>query len=169
MTTAQTRNKHLRKLNHGDTSSTSLQYRLPAALPGSYTAAMKISAAATVFQVSNLEASIAFYKDILGFQEDFRFGPYAGVSSGECCFHLCAHHHWKRPVGGGAATIFAEEVDTFCQTIQTRGAVILGGPADQEYGLRDFVTHDPDGNILTFSCPLREEPGALEDSSVHAK
>ena len=125
---------------------------------------MKISAAATVFQVSDLEASIAFYRDVLGFKEDFRFGSYAGVSSGECCFHLCAHHHWKRPVGGGAVTLFAEEIDTFCQAIQSRGAVILGGPADQEYGQRDFVTSDPDGNILTFSCPLRESWASKEAS-----
>jgi hypothetical protein len=106
--------------------------------------------------------------EVLNFREDFRFGPYAGASSGECYFHLYAHHPWKRPIGDGAVTIYAEEVDSFCLTIRSRGAVILEGPSDQKYGLRDFVTSDPDGNIQTFSCPLPEWKNAPLKSSVHS-
>jgi hypothetical protein len=30
----------------------------------------------------------------------------------------------------------------------------LAEPTDETYGLRNFVTRDPDGNILTFAAPL---------------
>jgi catechol 2,3-dioxygenase-like lactoylglutathione lyase family enzyme len=123
---------------------------------GGYTAVMKVSGSATVFQVSNLEAALNFYCDVLGFEEDFRFGPYAGVHLGEFCLHLCAHTTWSRPIGGAMAGVFADEVDVYCAEIQQRGARIKGEPADQEYGMREFVVSDPDGNLLTFGCPLPE-------------
>ena len=121
---------------------------------------MKISGSSTVLQISDLEAAIAFYCDVLGFEVDFRFGPYAGVSLGECSLHLCAHTIWKRPVGGGAVGLYADEVDAYCATIQTKGATIRSLPADQEYGMRDFVTNDPDGNVLTFGCSMSKSVNA---------
>jgi len=115
---------------------------------------MEIKAAATVFQVERLESALSFYIGVLGFQEDFRFGPYAGVHLGEFCLHLCAHDTWKRPLGGGMATVFCDEVDGYHAELSVRGAEIPLAPADQPYGMRDFVLRDPDGNLLTFSCPL---------------
>ena len=108
----------------------------------------------TVFQVADIEVAVAFYRDTLGFTVDFRYDNYAGVYLGELQLHLCAHTIWSRPVGGGAVVIIADEVDTYCATIKQRGAPILLEPTDEPYGLRDFVTRDPDGNILTFSAPL---------------
>jgi catechol 2,3-dioxygenase-like lactoylglutathione lyase family enzyme len=109
---------------------------------------------ATVFQVANIPAALAFYRDTLGFTEAFRYDNYAGITLGEVQIYLCAHDIWKRPLGGGAVVILAEEVDNYCALIRTRGATIRAEPADQFYGLRDFVTNDPDGNVLTFSAPL---------------
>ena len=109
---------------------------------------------ATVYQVADIESALAFYRDVLGFTVDFRYDNYAGVFLGKCELHLCTHTIWSRPLGGGAVVIIAEEVDTYCATIKQRGAPILLEPTDEPYGLRDFVTRDPDGNILTFSAPL---------------
>ncbi len=117
---------------------------------------MKITGAATVFQVSNLEASLDYYRGVLGFEKDFLFGTYAGIHFGELCLHLCAHTFWNRPCGGGAVSVFADEVDQYCADIEARGAKIEGRPANREYGMRDFVVSDPDGNLLTFGCPLPE-------------
>jgi catechol 2,3-dioxygenase-like lactoylglutathione lyase family enzyme len=119
---------------------------------------------ATVFQVADIEVAVAFYCDVLGFTEDFRYDNYAGVYLGPAkvtslalpttYLYLCAHTIWNRPIGGGAVVIIGEEVDDYCATIKQRGAPILLEPTDEPYGLRDFVTRDPDGNVLTFSAPL---------------
>jgi catechol 2,3-dioxygenase-like lactoylglutathione lyase family enzyme len=106
----------------------------------------------TVFQVADIPAAVAFYRDILGFTEDFRYDNYAGVYLGKIEIHLCEHTIWNRPLGGGAVVIIAKEVDDYCALLRQRGANILADPADQYYGLRDFVLADPDGNILTFSA-----------------
>jgi catechol 2,3-dioxygenase-like lactoylglutathione lyase family enzyme len=115
---------------------------------------MQPTSSATVFQVADIEVAVAFYRDVLGFTEDFRYDNYAGVFLGEFQMHLCAHTVWSRPVGGGAVVIIAEEVDDYCAAIRERSATILLEPTDELYGLRDFVTRDPDGNVLTFSMPL---------------
>jgi catechol 2,3-dioxygenase-like lactoylglutathione lyase family enzyme len=119
-----------------------------------YTAAMKINAAATVFQVTDLESSLRFYREVLGFELDFEFGPYAGIHMGEMSLHLCAHDTWMRPVGGGAVSVFCDEVDLFYNAVKSRGATIRLAPTDESYGMRDFVVSDPDGNVLTFGCEL---------------
>jgi uncharacterized glyoxalase superfamily protein PhnB len=118
---------------------------------------MKISAASPVLQVKNLQAALAFYRDVLGFTEDFRYDDYAGIHRDELCLHLCAHAIWKRPVGGSAISIFCDEVDQYCADIKARGATIRSEPADQYYGLRDFVISDPDGNVLTFGCDMPDD------------
>jgi len=115
---------------------------------------MQPTSAVTVLQVADISTALAFYRDVLGFAEDFSYENYAGVCLGEVQIYLCAHDIWKRPVGGGAVVIIAEEVDDYCALIRQRGATIRAEPADQFYGLRDFVLSDPDGNVLTFSAPL---------------
>ena len=46
-----------------------------------YTAAMKVSAASTVLQVKDIPEALRFYCEVLGFEKDFEFGPYAGRAS----------------------------------------------------------------------------------------
>jgi len=124
---------------------------------------MKVSGASIVFQVKDLATSLRFYREVLGFEEDFVFGEYAGVHLGECCLHLCAHTTWKRPLGGGAVSVFSDEVDAYCAALKGRGAEIALEPTDEPYGMRDFVVKDPDGNVLTFGCPLPESAEAPQE------
>ena len=70
---------------------------------------MKTRGIGPVFQVGNLTDALKYYKDVLGFKEDFQFGAYAGVSHGDACLHLSANRFHQRPVGGGAAFIFCDE------------------------------------------------------------
>lgn len=113
-----------------------------------------------VFQVSDLAKALKYYKEVLGFKEDFQFGAYAGVSHGDACLHLCGHQIQRRPIGGGTAVVFCDEVDVYFQEIKKQGAIIKVEPADQPYGMRDFIVLDPDGNHMTFGCQIHntEDP-----------
>jgi catechol 2,3-dioxygenase-like lactoylglutathione lyase family enzyme len=117
---------------------------------------MKTTAAATVFPVSDLDASLRFFTQVLGFSEDFRFGQYAGVRRDDCRIHLSAagNPNTGQP-GSGAVYIFCDEVDAFFADITQRGAVTDGPPQDYPYGLRDFIARDPDGNQLSFGAPAK--------------
>lgn len=108
---------------------------------------------APVFQVSDLDAALKHYHEVLGFSEDFRFGDYAGIKLGGACLHLSGHNVHHRPLGGGSAYIFADEVDRYHAEIKARGATMRTEPKTYDYGMRDFTVVDPDGNHLHFGCP----------------
>ncbi len=110
---------------------------------------MKIHGSATTFQVSDVRASLKFYTDILGFSERFQFGDYAGVEYGDVQIHLSGPKATnKRLVGQGGIYIFCDDVDSYYKEITSKGVSVQVPPKDYEYGMRDFVIEDPDGNLL---------------------
>lgn len=114
---------------------------------------MKAESIAPVFQVSNLDAALKYYTGVLGFSEDFRFGEYAGLKRGGACLHLSGHSVHDRPVGAGNAYVFCDEVDAYYAEIVAKGAKTKAEPKTYDYGMRDFVVVDPDGNHLGIGCP----------------
>ncbi|NJL30528.1 MAG: VOC family protein [Phycisphaerales bacterium] len=115
---------------------------------------MKVTGSATMFPVSDLDASLRFFVEVLGFSEDFRFGKYAGIKKGECCIHLSAFGNPNTGKPGSACIyIFCDEVDQFYREITELGAVTDGPPKDYEYGMRDFIARDLDRNQISFGTP----------------
>ena len=117
---------------------------------------MKAHVATPVFQVADLDAALKHYTEVLGFSEDFRFGDYAGVKLGDANLHLSGHSIHDRPVGAGTAYIFCDEVDTYFADIKAKGATVKADPKNYDYGMRDFMVVDPDGNHLGFGCPVEK-------------
>ncbi|MFG0250487.1 MAG: VOC family protein [Phycisphaeraceae bacterium JB051] len=113
---------------------------------------MKINSSAAVLPVSDLDASLRYFIDVLGFAEDFRFEQYAGIKRDDCCIHLSAH---DKP-GSGKVYIFCDDVDGYFADITKQGASTDDEPKDYAYGMRDFITRDPDGNQLTFGAPTKD-------------
>ena len=112
---------------------------------------MNTKGSATTFHVSDLGASLSFYTEVLGFTERFRFGDYAGVQHGEVQIHLSGPASTnKRQVGQGSIYIFCDDVNGYHAGISAKGAVAQAPPKDYDYGMRDFVVEDPDGNLLGF-------------------
>ncbi|MGC4014390.1 MAG: VOC family protein [Luteolibacter sp.] len=112
---------------------------------------MKTHGSATTFHVSNVETALRFYTEVLGFTERFRFGDYAGVEHGSVQIHLSGPAATnKRQTGQGGLYIFCDDVDGYHAEITARGARAQAPPRDYEYGMRDFVIEDPDGNLVTF-------------------
>jgi catechol 2,3-dioxygenase-like lactoylglutathione lyase family enzyme len=119
---------------------------------------MKALSVSPVFHVSDLERSIGFYKDVLGFAEDFRFESYVGLKHGDVALHITVggSGDYRRPIGGGTVYIFCDSVDSFYESITSRGARPSSAPSDTAYGMRDFVVHDPDGNQVSFGAEKSE-------------
>ena len=112
---------------------------------------MKTTGSATCFNVSDVDASIAWYMEVLGFSERFRFSNYAGIGHGGVQIHLAGPGTPNaRAVGQGSIYIFVDDVDAYHVDITARGATAQAPPKDYEYGMRDFGITDPDGNILGF-------------------
>lgn len=105
-----------------------------------------------VFHVSDVDAAIRFYSEVLGFSRSFRYGTYVGLKLGHCEIHICPPDDHDSRLGGGNAYIICDEVDEYFQKIKAAGAMPTREPADRVYGMRDFVIHDPDRNQLSFGC-----------------
>jgi catechol 2,3-dioxygenase-like lactoylglutathione lyase family enzyme len=113
---------------------------------------MKIISMIPVFHVRDVDVSVRFYTDVLGFAQSFRYGTYVGLKIGQCEIHICPPGDYGPRTGGGNAYIICDEIDGYFEKVKAAGAVPKSEPAYRTYGMRDFVVLDPDGNQLSFGC-----------------
>lgn len=112
---------------------------------------MRPKCSATIFHVSDVDASIKYYTEILGFTVDFRYKDLAGLEYDAVLIYLSGpNQDVKKAVGEGSIYIFCDEVDQYYQIISGKGAFLEIALDDRPYDMKDFAIKDPDGNILTF-------------------
>ena len=112
-----------------------------------------MNASTAVFTVKDIMASLAYYRDKLGFDVAFEYGNptfYVGLCSGQVTLHLVSASKAPRPPGHGAVTIDVDDVDQLHAELVKRGAKVLKEPKDYDYGMRDFDVADLDGNMIFF-------------------
>jgi lactoylglutathione lyase len=111
-----------------------------------------------ILYVSDLIASIEFYRDVLRLPFKFADAGYAEFDTGGTRFALYERRRaeWLtgRPVAPGPAAevvFVVEDVDTEAAEVASRGAAILSGPADRPWGHRTVHLADPDGFIVELA------------------
>jgi uncharacterized glyoxalase superfamily protein PhnB len=116
--------------------------------------------------VNDLQASVAWYRDVLGFivaEEYRRDDQVMGVrlKAGAVELLLGQDDFAKgRDRQKGAGLRFycttAQDVDQLAAEIQKRGGQLTQEPKDQPWGTRDFAVVDPDGfNISISTAPAQ--------------
>ena len=113
---------------------------------------------APVFVVRDLAASLAYYRDALGFDVAFTWGEptyYGGVCRGAVTIHLIAAAQSTRPPGASSLAVFVGSADDLHRELFARGARIEKPPATYPYGMREFNVEDLDGNTLVFGHAVR--------------
>ena len=114
--------------------------------------------------VANVERSIAFYRDVLGFTVTMTVpdaSPYvfAGVESGPVEIFLNAvepvvaeYPAFKDKPIGGTLTLFIQVTGIEAIYEALRGKVNVVMPLEKKwYGVTEFAFTDPDGYIITFA------------------
>ena len=122
--------------------------------------------------VSNVERSLDFYEDVLGFtrgmtvpeQSPFVF---ASVTSGPVEIFLNDRSTVTKEspqmaglATGGGNTMFIEVagIDALHEAIKPRVKITMP-IVTQWYGMREFAVADPDGYVMTFAERVGMEPG----------
>ena len=115
--------------------------------------------------VNDLAASVAWYRDVLGFivaEEYKRDGQVMGVrlKAGTAEFLLGQDDFAKgrdRQKGAGLRffCVTAQDVDQLAADIKSRGGQLTQEPADQPWGTRDFALVDPDGFNISITTEVR--------------
>jgi uncharacterized glyoxalase superfamily protein PhnB len=113
------------------------------------------------FTVNDIERSVAWYRDVLGFVVKDRWereGRLAGVemTAGSVTFML-GQDDWKKGrdrVKGEGFRMYcttAQDVDRLADRIKARGGTLLQEPRDEPWGVRDLAVADPDGFKITIA------------------
>jgi uncharacterized glyoxalase superfamily protein PhnB len=128
--------------------------------------ALKMNEASPSFTVNDLQKSLAWYRDVLGFAVEERWeheGKLMGVSlqAGNVTF-MIGQDDWKkgrdRKKGQGFRLYCSttQNVDALADGIKARGGALDEEPRDQPWGTRDFTLTDPDGFKITIGKDPRK-------------
>src|SRR5262245_15495087 len=126
---------------------------------------LALMSASPSFTVNDLDRSVAFYRDVLGFgvEEEWKDdGKIVGVSlkAGDVSF-MIGQDDWKkgrdRKKGEGFRIfcVTKRNVDDIAKRIKSKGGQLDHEPQDQPWGMRDFSVTDPDGFKITIAQNLR--------------
>jgi lactoylglutathione lyase len=130
-------------------------------------AGLKLKSAAPGFTVNDVEKSLAWYRDVLGFAVMERWeegGKLLGVevSAGDVVIML-GQDDWKKGrdrVKGEGFRIFCEtgqDIDQLAAKIKAAGGTLTQEPKDEPWGMRDLSVEDPDGFKLTIARTLKKK------------
>ena len=127
-----------------------------------------------VLHVADVEASLRFYIDRLGFTSPWRYdedgrASVAQVERQGCALILAAH--WPEKVGKGLIFISLNAepeaqiaaLDTLRAELEAKGVPVKEG----RWGYRLLVVDDPDGNQLFFNYP--HEPASPGEATTPAE
>lgn len=108
--------------------------------------------------VSDLVASVGFYRDVAGLEHRFTDAGYAEFGTGPTRLALYERRraewltgHPVLPGPAGEIVLIVEDVDAVADALRTRGIPLLGGPADRSWGHRTLHIADPDGFVVEFA------------------
>ena len=116
-----------------------------------------------VLHVKNVEASLLFYVNRLGFTSPWRYDENGRASVAQVDRQGCAlilANHWPEKIGKGLMFISlnAERegqvaaLDTLRAELEAKGVPVKDG----SWGYRLLVIDDPDGNQLFFNYPAEK-------------
>ncbi len=113
----------------------------------------KISA--VTFRVSDMKASVQFYRDVLGMElvyggEDSYFSSLRARNSKDPIFNL---EYGKPATGWGRMIFYVADVDAFWRQLKEL-EFAPERPQDATWGERYFHMPDPDGHELSFARPI---------------
>jgi len=118
---------------------------------------MKVTDLTPQLRTTDLERSLRFYTETLGFELAFRFRDfYAGIRAGNRLFHLklvdAADPSIPAVRAGEHVHLFFEVagVAEAAAELEGRGVRLRRGVHETEWGAREFIAEDDQGHTLVF-------------------
>jgi predicted enzyme related to lactoylglutathione lyase len=124
---------------------------------------MRLTGVSPVLLVSDLERSVAFYRDLLGFECTLHGDPpgFAVAVRDDAILLLSLAPpgaqlvpHWQVVEKMWNAYVRVDDADAIYAEVQERGCSIDYTIYDAPHGFREFGVTDPDGYDIAFGQPL---------------
>ncbi|MGH8018825.1 MAG: GNAT family N-acetyltransferase [Opitutaceae bacterium] len=117
--------------------------------------------------VVDLDESLRFFRDVLGFREDWTWeSECASVSRGCAIIRLARA---APPVPRASLVIPVENADALHAEWTVRGATVLAPLQDKPWGAREFTIEEGNGHCLRVSQRLRVSPHVPRESLAGAR
>jgi catechol 2,3-dioxygenase-like lactoylglutathione lyase family enzyme len=120
--------------------------------------ATRVTGIAPQFLVDDLERAIAYYRDKLGFELDFKYQSfYAAVTRDgfgihlKCVPKLAADREHRKQNEHLDAYVSVSGIRGLFNELEMRGAQVIKPLEERPWACVDFYVADPDGYILCFS------------------
>jgi lactoylglutathione lyase len=111
-----------------------------------------------ILYVSDLAASVEFYRDVAGLEHRFTDAGYAEFGTGTTRFALYERRraewltgHPVTPGPAGEVVLIVGDVDAVAMVLHDRGVPLLAEPVDRPWGHRTLHIADPDGFVVEFA------------------
>jgi uncharacterized glyoxalase superfamily protein PhnB len=128
---------------------------------------LSLKSASPSFTVADIDKSLAWYRDVLGFTVGDRWemdGVLRGVelSAGDVLF-MIGQDDWQKGrdrVKGIGFRLYCEtgqDIDKIAARIKAAGGTLASEPADQSWGYRELSIDDPDGFKITIGKALKKK------------
>ncbi|HEX2090589.1 MAG TPA: VOC family protein [Actinomycetota bacterium] len=126
-----------------------------------------------ILYVRDMEASIAFYRDVIGLSFKFRQSTYAEFATEGTKFALFERSAVPdligRPVTEGGPTgevaFVVDDVNAEAERLAAAGVRILTPPTDRPWGHRTLYVLDPDGHVVELAQEIPRESPRLANPS----
>jgi uncharacterized glyoxalase superfamily protein PhnB len=123
--------------------------------------APEIHSSVPVISTDNIEGSLAYYQNVLGFSFDFKYGDppvYAGVNSGIAEIYFTHNPDLVQAIKEKSLSpdifIWVTDADHFFNLHVKNGAEIIEPILDRPWGARQYVVKELNGYHLKFAQPL---------------
>ena len=123
------------------------------------TSEVEFESIAPTYVVTDLERSIAYYCDVLGFEVLFINGEppaYAVLKRDEAHLHMFMLQEGRHQAGHSHCYVTISGVDTLYAEYRSKGVKLVEELEKRPYGMKDFVIADLDGNHLGFGEEFTE-------------
>jgi catechol 2,3-dioxygenase-like lactoylglutathione lyase family enzyme len=111
-----------------------------------------LGGAIPILRVADLDASVAYYVDRLGFTLQWRADPVASVGRDRVSLMLSADDQGQP---GTWVWLSTDDADALYAELAGRGARLRHPPTNYPWGSRECQVTDPDGHVLRFGADLR--------------
>jgi uncharacterized glyoxalase superfamily protein PhnB len=122
---------------------------------------MKYESAVPVIATADVQSSVDYYVNVLGFEEHFIYGDppvYAGVQRDGALIYITHDPKFAATLRDNAlhpdVFLWVEDVDKVFAEHRQRGAKVVEEIADRPWDARQYVLEDPNGYYLKIAEPI---------------
>ena len=118
----------------------------------------RIRNASSIINVPDVLETLLWYQDKLGLQVEFAWGDpvvHGSIIAGDSTFHFSRSDPTEPRTS--YMTIYVNELDELYEDVAAQGVMVIQPPETMEWGMRAFMIHDCNDDLVMFADPSSGE------------